>query len=146
MLDWAASSLEKSLNQPIPPHAIIVFNATDIQVDADEWDVDKATKNLMSKVRNAIDKVPEFRNYAELWYQKGKRIKTMEDLIKCYCSSISVVRIQAKGRYMLLNDQIDKLHEQITLNCNAAFHRRERVRMLPHVDELNEYLEAGFKH
>jgi len=78
--------------------------------------------------------------------KKGKRIKIMEDLITCYYSSIDVVRIPAKGHYMLINDQIDKLHEQITLNCDAAFRRRERVRMLPHVDELNEYLEAGFKH
>lgn len=47
---------------------------------------------------------------------------------------------------MLLNDQLDKLHDRITLCCDAASRQRERVRMLPHVDELNEYLEAGFKH
>lgn len=146
LLDWAASSLERSLNQPILPHAIIVFNATDVQVDEDEWDVEKATFSLMSKVRSAIIKVPEFRQYAEIWSQKGKRLDTTEDLIKCYYSSISVVRIPAKGRYMLLNEQIESLHEEIELSCDAAFRKRERVRMLPHVDELNEYLEAGFKH
>ncbi|KAE8444662.1 hypothetical protein EG329_014318 [Mollisiaceae sp. DMI_Dod_QoI] len=146
LLDWAASSLEKSINQPILPHAVIVFNATDVQVDEDEWDVEKATKNLMSTVRNAIHKVPVFREYVELWSRRGKRIKTIEDLIKCYYSSISVVRIPAKGRYMLIDAQINKLHDQISLKCEAAFHARERVRMLPHADELNEYLEAGFKH
>lgn len=146
LLDWAASSLEKSLNQPVLPHAIIVFNATDIGVDKDEWDVEKATKSLMSKVKNAIEKVPEFRTYADLWHQKGKHVKTMEDLIKCYYSSINVVRIPAKGRYMLINEQIEKLHERITIACDDAFRTRELVRMLPHVDELNEYLQAGFKH
>jgi hypothetical protein len=123
-----------------------VLNATDPQVDPDEWDIDKATKNLMSKIKNAIHIDLVFRNYAELWRQKGKQIRSMEDLIKCYYSSITVVRIPAKGRYMLINQQLEKLHDRIAQACDAAFYTRERVRMLPHADELNEYLEAGFKH
>ncbi|KAE9377253.1 hypothetical protein N431DRAFT_542623 [Stipitochalara longipes BDJ] len=146
LLDWAASSLEKSLNQPILSHAIVVLNATDLQVHEDEWDVEKATKNLMEKIKHAVDIDPVFRKYKELWRQKGKKIKTMEDLIKCYYSSISVVRIPGKGRYMLINDQLGKLHDRIIHDCDAAFSARQRVRMLPHADELNEYLEAGFNH
>jgi hypothetical protein len=146
LLDWAASSLEKSLNQPILPHAIVVLNATDLQVHEDEWDVEKATKNLMEKIKHAVDIDPDFRKYKEWWRLKGKRIRTMEELIKCYYSSISVVRIPAKGRYMLINDQLGKLHDRIIHDCDAAFSARQRVRMLPHADELNEYLEAGFNH
>jgi hypothetical protein len=134
------------LNQPVLPHAIVVLNATDIQVSPDEWDVAKATKNLMSKVRNAVNQVAMFRHYAEIWRRKGKEIHSMEDLIKCYYSSISVVRIPAKGRYMLIDGQIEKLHKQILLSCDAAFYTKERARMVSHVDELNEYLQAGFKH
>jgi hypothetical protein len=146
LLDWAASSLEKSLNQPILPHAVVVLNATDVQVHEDEWDVNKATRNLLAELGNAIEKVPEFKAYVQLWRLKGRHVRTMEDLIKCYYSSISVIRIPTKGRYMKINDQIHKLHERIATNCDDAFYKRERVRMLPNVDELNEYLEAGFKH
>lgn len=146
LLDWAAASVEKSLNQPVLPHAIVVLNATDLQVHPDEWDVDKATHNLMSSLQNAIKRVPVFRRYTEIWREKGKEINNMEDLIKCFYSSIRVVRIPAKGRYMLIDGQIEKLHEQIVLSCDEAFYTKERARMLSHVDELNEYLQAGFKH
>jgi hypothetical protein len=146
LIDWAAASLEKSLNQPILPHAVIVLNATDLQVKPEEWDPDHATKNLMMANRKAIQNVPEFRRYAEIWAKKGKEIHVIEDLINCYYSSITVVRIPAKGRYMLLNDQVDKLQERIMKGCDAAFYARESVRMLPHVDQLNEYLQAGFDH
>jgi hypothetical protein len=146
LIDWAAASLEKSLNQPILPHAVIVLNATDLQVKEEEWNPEHATKNLMEANRNAIQSVPEFKRYAEIWAKKGKKINSVEDLIKCYYSSITVVRIPAKGRYMLLNNQVDKLHERIMKGCDAAFYARERVRMLPHVDQLNEYLQAGFEH
>ncbi|KAI9778775.1 MAG: hypothetical protein M1839_007865 [Geoglossum umbratile] len=146
LLDWAAASLEKSLNQPVLPHAIVVLNSTDIQVHTDEWEVDEATCNLMSKVRKAIHRVPVFRQYAHMWRKRGKEINTMEDLIKCYYSSIKVVRIPAKGRYMLTDGQIGKLREQIMLSCDEAFSTKERARMLSDVDELNEYLQAGFSH
>jgi hypothetical protein len=138
--------LEKSINQPGLPHAIIALNATDPAVPQDEWDVKKATENLMDLVKHAVHLVPAFRTYAEIWKKRGKRIDTMTDLIHCYYSSITVVRIPAKGRYMLIDQQVEKLHQQISMRCDAAFYTKERARMLPSADELNTYLQAGFSH
>lgn len=146
LLDWAAASLEKSINQPSLPHAIIALNATDPGVDKDEWEVAQATENLMSFVNESISTVPEFIKYASVWRERGKKLHSMKELIECYYSSIRVVRIPAKGRYMLIDQQVGKLHEEIVEGCNKAFATKERARMLANADELNVYLQAGFDH
>lgn len=45
------------------PHAIIVFNATDVNVDEKEWDVTKATQMLMTDIRDAIIREPVLQDY-----------------------------------------------------------------------------------
>jgi hypothetical protein len=40
LVDWAAAALEKSSNQPVLPHAIIVLNASDNSTNPDLWDID----------------------------------------------------------------------------------------------------------
>jgi len=47
---------------------------------------------------------------------------------------------------MLIDQQVEKLHQQISMRCDAAFYAKERARMLPSADELNTYLQAGFSH
>jgi hypothetical protein len=40
LVDWAAAALEKSSNQPVLPHAIIVLNASENSTQPDLWDID----------------------------------------------------------------------------------------------------------
>lgn len=70
----------------------------------------------------------------------------MKDLLECYYSSIRVVRIPKKGRYMLIEDQVAKLHREITASCSQAYYTKRRSRMLSNSDELNVYLESAFDH
>jgi hypothetical protein len=100
LMSWASSSMEKSLNQPTLPHAVIALNATDIGIDSREWDSVHATKSLMAHVSSAILDNPTYRELADSWRNQGKQIRTMQDLLECYYSSITVIRIPAKGRYM----------------------------------------------
>ncbi|KAL8762431.1 MAG: hypothetical protein Q9184_001559 [Pyrenodesmia sp. 2 TL-2023] len=146
LLDWASTSLESSINQPTIPHAIIVLNATNPGVDPDEWDILTATERLMQHVANAVYENPFFVRYAEHWRKKGRRINNMMDLVRCYYADISVVRIPEKGRYMLTNAQIDKLHHKIVLHCDASFSAKDDAHMLSNVEELDAYLQAGFDH
>ncbi|KAL8843022.1 MAG: hypothetical protein Q9176_002325 [Flavoplaca citrina] len=146
LLDWASTSLESSINQPTIPHAIIVLNATNPGVDQDEWDIPTATERLMQHVANAVYENPFFVKYADHWRKKGRRIKDMLDLVRCYYADISVVRIPEKGRYMLTNAQIDKLHHKIVLHCDASFSAKDDAHMLSNVEELDAYLQAGFDH
>ena len=123
-----------------------MLNATDPAIEEDEWDIDTATKRLMQHVSYAVYDYPFFVSYAQHWRQKGKAINNMLDLIRCYYADISVVRIPVKGRYMLANSQINKLHHEIVLHCDASFSAKDDAHMLSSVDELNTYLQAGFDH
>lgn len=100
----------------------------------------------MNHVANAVFENPFFVKYAEHWRKKGKRISSMLDLIRCYYADISVIRIPQKGRYMLTNSQINKLHDKIVLHCDASFSAKDDAHMLSNVEELETYLQAGFDH
>jgi len=146
LLGWASASLEKSLNQPTLPHAIIALNATDMGVDQKEWDVDHATEVLMSSVAKAIDRDHKYKEYATYWESRGKTIHSMKDLLECYYSSVRVVRIPTKGRYMLIDEQVGKLHREITACCDRAHFAKKKARMLSNADELHVYLQCAFDH
>ena len=138
--------MEKSTNQPVLPHAIIALNATDVGVDEREWDVRFATDALMSTVCEAVSRDFKYKEYADYWMMRGKNIQTMEDLLLCYYSSVRVVRIPQKGRYMLIDKQVTRLHEQITTDCVRSYDAKRKARMLSNSDELHIYLQSAFDH
>ena len=75
-------------------------------MDEREWEVEYATKGLLSCVSCALDYVegvPRFRELAMYWRNLGKQITTVEDLILRYYSSFKVVRMPRKPRYMLID-------------------------------------------
>jgi hypothetical protein len=138
--------MEKSLNQPLLPHAIIALNATDPGVDQRDWEVDWATQVLMSSVSGALGRDTKYMEYADYWTSRGKTIRTMLDLLECYYSSIRVVRIPKKGPYMLIDQQVGKLHQEITSACSQSYTTKRRSRMLANSDELHVYLQSAFDH
>lgn len=99
LIKWGAASIDKSINQPVLPHAVIVLNATDTNVDEKEWDVSKATQMFLSDISDAIRREPVLQQYAQTWRQRGRRLNTTKELLECYYASISVVRIPYKGSY-----------------------------------------------
>lgn len=146
LLEWASTSLESSVNQPTLPRAIIVLNASDVSIDDGEWDISATTKKLMDHVAGIINEEPLFTELAEHWRKKGKKIDNMLELIRCYYADISIVRIPTRGRYMLANKQIGKLHKQIWDDCYASSTAKYNAHMLSNTDEFNIYLQAGFDH
>jgi hypothetical protein len=50
LIQWAASSIGGSLNQPTLPHAIIVLNSVDSDSDPKYWNVESATEHLLASV------------------------------------------------------------------------------------------------
>lgn len=149
LLEWGSASLEKSINQPTLPHAIIAVNATDVNINRDEWNGDRATQNLLASVSNALHPVtgvPEFVKLARVWRGRGKRIDSMVDLVRCYYSSFSVVRIPVKGRYTLLQKQIDELHKTIRYKCNESLRAKQQAKMVSNSEQLNIYIQSAFIH
>ncbi|KAI1362066.1 FabD/lysophospholipase-like protein [Xylaria arbuscula] len=145
LLDWGSSSTDKSLNQPTLPHAIIVLNATE-NVDEKEWDVRTATDLLLESIRDAIFREPRFEEHANVFRQTGRRINTTKDLLECYYASITIIRIPTRGRYMLIDKQINKLYGIVNKKCQASLLTKKRVRMLATAERLQIYLQAAYDH
>jgi len=145
LLDWGSASIDKSLNQPALPHAIIVLNATE-NVDEKEWNVNTATNLLLEDIRGAIFREPRFEEHARIWRESGRKIDSTKDLLECYYASITIVRIPSRGRYMLMDDQIEKLYNVIKKKCQASLFTKKRVRMLATAEKLQVYLQAAYDH
>ena len=110
------------------------------------WDTDYATETLLSSVANAIDENIKFREYADYWMGQGRNINTMKDLLECYYSSVTVIRVPIEGRYMLIDQQVTKLRQQIVKTCEKSQYEKRRARMLSNSNELNVYLQSAFDH
>ena len=145
LLDWAKSSFESSINQPVLPRAIIVLNASDPSMSDDEWDTKTATDRLFEHVKRAIFEGP-LKEYYDLWAKKGRTFKETKDLLECYYASITVVRIPTKGRHMLAKQQIDELHRQLVDAATKSLSSKVQANKSLNTDELNLYLQAGFDH
>lgn len=146
LIGWASASLEKSLGQPTLPHVIIVLNATDLAIDPSQWDISKATQKLLSDIEASIERIPALQAQLGKWRAKGHLIQTTKDFLECYYSSISVVRIPAKGRYMLMDEQVRKLYTLISVKCKQSQAEKSTVRMLSNSEDLQLYLQLAFDH
>ncbi|KAI1332169.1 hypothetical protein F5Y16DRAFT_215601 [Xylariaceae sp. FL0255] len=146
LIKWGAASIDKSINQPVLPHAIIVLNATDPSVDDREWDITKATQILMSDIRDAIRREPVLQQYAQVWLQRGRRLSTTKELLECYYASVSVVRVPYKGSYMLMHEQAGKLADLIKDRSAASHAKKKQMRMLASAEKLQFYLQAAYDH
>lgn len=145
LLEWASNAISKSLNQPTLPHVVIVLNATE-NVEEDEWDPVIATKRLLEGNRDAISHEPLWEHKARFWRERGKSIETTRDLLECYYASITAVRIPARGRWMLMDKQVEKLFSIINQDCEASYLAKKTVHMLPTAEKLQLYLQAAYDH
>jgi hypothetical protein len=135
-----------SSNQPVLPHAVIALNASELTIAPEQWEVLHATTWLMNAVKESISKNVKFRKHAQMWRDRGKRIDTVEDLLRSYYSSVRVVRIPSVGRPTLMKNQMEKLYGEIVASLEVSKHSKRSLRMLLDVDELQPYLQFAFDH
>lgn len=128
------------------PHLIVVLNATDLEIDEAQWDPHKATHSLLTSVGQDLEKIPELKSHLDTWRRKGRSINSTSDLLYCYYSSITILRVPAKGRYILMNDQVRKLHTEISERARESQIAKRKVRMLANSDDLQLYLRFAFNH
>jgi hypothetical protein len=115
-------------------------------MDDEAWDPESAKLRLLDSVKNSLKQVPMFKDLVKDWAKRKKHIETVSDLIHCYYSSFSVVRIPAAGRYGKMAKQVDKLHRKIIEKCTDSYVKKATRRMLSSSDELDMYIQAGFEH
>jgi hypothetical protein len=146
LLQWADSSVETSVNQSAMPHVIIVLNFADPCIDLTGWTAKGATDSLLGAYTNAVSENPTVKEMAQFWQDRGKAIKTTKDLLQCYYSSITVIRMPQKGRYGMVDNQIAKLNLQIEQKCGEARENRKRFRISFNAEEFQAALHIGFDH
>lgn len=146
LVEWAYSSIDKSINQPSLPHIIIVLNATENAIDEKQWNLEVATKKLLEDYRDSIHQVQKLQNIVASLKTIGKNISSTKELLEYYYSSITVVRIPTKGRYMQIDEQIAKLHQVIKQQCLQSFSHKRSVRMLLNAERLQQYVNSAYDH
>jgi len=80
------------------------------------------------------------------WEAKGISIDTTKDLLKCYYSSITIVRLPRKEQYVLLDTQVKKLRARIISSTAISQYEKHKKSMLLNSEDLQFYLEKAFDH
>jgi len=100
----------------------------------------------MKRIDGAVGRDPKYREYCDFWNNNGRPVSSTRELLRCYYSSVRVVCIPRQGRYMLVEEQIQRLHGEIASACQQSYDAKRRSRMLASADELNQYIQAAFDH
>ena len=146
LVEWAAAALEKSSNQPALPHAIVVLNASENDIDENLWDIQIATRALFASLSRTVFQNVTFKKCAQFWRDRNRQIETVEQLLYSYYASVRVVRVPTRGRPNLIQGQIVKLYSHIKIDCDFARERKAELRMLLDANELQPYLQFAFDH
>lgn len=146
LVEWAAAALEKSSNQPVLPHSIIILNASENDIDPKGWDIGTATSDLFENLSKTVFQNATFKKCAQFWRERQRKIESVEQLLHSYYRSLRVVRIPTSGRPNLIHQQVQKLYQEITVACTSARKRKGELRMLLDADELQPYLQYAFDH
>lgn len=116
------------------------------QTPEDQWNSINATANLLASTSAKINENSTFVKYARKWKNSHFHIGNMQDLLKCYYSTVHVVRIPDKSRYQLLDQQRRQLHDKIVECCKISHETKLERQILPDVDEFGLYLSLAFDH
>ncbi|KAK4169827.1 hypothetical protein QBC43DRAFT_225424 [Cladorrhinum sp. PSN259] len=143
LIDWASSSIDKSVNQPNLPHIIVVLNASDSE---QKWDPQGATEKLLRDYQNCINEVPKLKAIVESLKGIGKTISSTKDLLEFYYSSVTVIGIPTKGQYLAIDQQVGKLHCLIQQKCDESYNHKRSVRMLLNAEKLQQYVNSAYTH
>ena len=123
-----------------------MLNKSHALLKEEEFDVDTATKKLLSDADQSLELNPDISQHVRYWRDQGRNIRSAKDLINCYYSTIKVVRIPEKGRYMLINQQVKRLQDHIAYCCRGSHEGKIQARRDLNADELGECLQSGLDH
>lgn len=126
-----------------------MLNAVEVAGGAERWTVDDATKSFFRDVEGITTSDHGLKELTKNFTtDDDRRVLSARELLECYYRSVRVIRIPAKSPdiYNLINTQILQLREEIVQVCQIADYEKRYKRRLANVDELQEYLQAGFDH
>lgn len=74
----------------MPPHAIIVLNASENGIDEKLWDVPANTESILEDLNHTVNRNETFKKWAQFWRERNELIKLLTKPIPCYYSSVQV--------------------------------------------------------
>jgi hypothetical protein len=138
----ASTVLEQSINQPTLPHAILVINSGASSVVRG---VGSVSEQVFKWLNTSEGWDAEFFRLKRTWEGRGKIIRTLQDLVWCYYSTIKVVEIPAK-KCPELYQQVTHLYDTIADSCNQTYHEKRQTRMLLDSESLATYVGSALDH
>lgn len=145
LVTWAASSFERTSNQPVLPHLIIAFNASSDVLESEHWDVDAVTRKVLEKdlTLEALQRNPVLAPKLDFWKHRGKIIDSPRTLLLSYYHDVRIVRIPTDARPKTVHDQVGKLYEEIRKSCDSSRARKTKARMLLDAEEIQVRQETA---
>ena len=132
LIDWAKNAHDWTTNQGTKPALIYIINRENM-ADLREWsDMASAKRRIMDKMKNSI----RFESERLEWKARLRNIRTADQLLLCYYSSISVVFIpefNAKNPNCEASEmmqQYQKLYHEIDSLSTASAKAREQAGLL----------------
>ncbi|KAL7784152.1 hypothetical protein V8C37DRAFT_420748 [Trichoderma ceciliae] len=147
LIYWAANSIDKSINQPSRPHVVIVLNSIDPNINEKQWDPTFATDELLGSTASGKEKevLDDLINKLKL-KESRTGIRSTKELLEYYYSSVTVIRIPLKIRYMQIYTQVQRLHQIISKKCLESYHNKQANRMMLNAERLPQYVGAAYEH
>ncbi|RPA85543.1 hypothetical protein BJ508DRAFT_411946 [Ascobolus immersus RN42] len=147
LVSWAEVALESSSNQPTLPSVLIVLNAVDNNVEELSWNTEHRTSSMFEDINEVLKTNDKFRQLVKTWKaDRQKTITSVKELVLSYYSDVKVISVPEKGRPTLINQQIDKIYEEIGKMSEAARIRKKAARMCLTYRQLLPYLNYAFDH
>lgn len=128
------------------PHAIIAINEAALNLPDDHWNIEEATRRLFRDHDSIIHGHPYLDRYIQHCSRHGKKIRTLEELLLMYYSSVRVVKIPEAGQPNLMGQQMRNLYTEIDKSCTKSHDEKKDFRMLFTATELNLYLQCAHDH
>jgi hypothetical protein len=141
LVDWAHDAHDFTTNQGVKPGLLYIINQ-DNHSDLNKWrNVDFATKSILEKLR----KSKRFTTDQKLWSERGRKVHTADQLLRCYYSSVKVIFIPQflpKNPVCEANElweQYRLLYREVAgLSWSSSEHRRE-ARVLFNLETLSRH-------
>jgi len=132
LIECSKNAHDLTTNQGIKPALVYIINRESL-VNFVEWpDPRTATAKIMRKLK----KSDRFEKEQRAWKDRGKTIKSADELLRCYYASISVVFIpefypEHPGcEASLMHRQYKLLYEEICKLSTLSSERREKAGVL----------------
>jgi hypothetical protein len=137
----------QAYNKPVLPGVIIALINRDGQVDPQNYDLDTGKTSLFNKTSlKDITRDPNLQKYVDYWAENGQTIKTAEELLSCYYSSINVVHFPNGKDPTRMRQQVEKLYQKINEVCTELRERREIALMKWDATTLPRFVRKAFTH